>query len=143
MKRVLFGGVLALIFFSSWNGVEIFQREEKLSSYGFFVGKLSDLKPAEGVFQYELNTPLFSNYAEKLRFVKLPSGAQAEYNDTVAFNFPQGTILIKNFYYSNDFRKPEKGRRLLETRLMVHEQDGWQAYPIVRSCWRNDDGELC
>jgi uncharacterized repeat protein (TIGR03806 family) len=138
MKRFVSVGVVLLVIISSWKSAEKFKREEKLSSYNFFEGKLSDLKPAEGVFQYDLNTPLFSNYAEKLRFVKLPEGVQAEYNDTSVFNFPKGTILIKNFYFPVDFRKPEKGRKILETRLMVHEDEGWQAYPYI---WNEEQTE--
>src|SRR5690606_36323041 len=108
-----------------------FERKDKLSEYGFFTGKLSDLHPADDVVPYELNTALFSNYAEKLRFVHLPKGTVAHYNDTSAFEFPVGTVLIKNFYYPNDFSKPEKGRRILETRLLVHEDNGWNAYPYI------------
>lgn len=129
---------MLLIIASSWTRVDKFKREDNLSSYGFFAGKLSDLKPATGVYQYELNTALFSNYAEKLRFIKLPEGTQAEYNDTSVFNFPIGTILIKNFFYANDFRKPEKGRKILETRLLVHEEEGWQAYPYI---WNDEQTE--
>jgi uncharacterized repeat protein (TIGR03806 family) len=138
MKKLFLGGIVLLIVVSSWTNVVSFKREDKLSSYGFFIGKLSDLQPAEGVHQYELNTPLFSNYAEKLRFVKIPEGTHAEYNDTSAFNFPLGTVLIKNFFYANDFRKPEKGRKILETRLLVHEQEGWQAYPYI---WNDEQTE--
>jgi hypothetical protein len=34
------------------------ERKEKLSEYGFFKGKLSDLIPVEGVIGYTVNTPL-------------------------------------------------------------------------------------
>jgi len=108
-----------------------FDRKERLSEYGFFEGSLSDLNPAENVYPYSLNTPLFSNYAEKLRFVKLAPGTKILYNDSTVLDFPAGTVLIKNFYYPNDFRKTEKGRQILETRLLVHEPNGWQAYPYV------------
>jgi len=123
----------ASLIFISWKvrHSSSFEFKDKLSEYGFFQGKLSDLKPSEGVVPYDLNTPLFSNYAEKLRFVKLPPGTKAIYNDTSVFDFPIGTIFIKNFYYPVDFRKPEKGKRILETRLLVHQENGWAAYPYV------------
>ena len=47
-----------------------------LSQYGFFEGDIADLSPAEGVVPYSLNSPLFSDYAHKLRFVKLPAGSR-------------------------------------------------------------------
>lgn len=115
-----------------------FERKEKLSEYHFFEGPLSHLKPARGVFPYSLNTPLFSNYAEKLRFIKVPDGTKARYRDSAVFDFPTGTILIKNFYYPKDFRKPDKGRLILETRLLVSEASGWQAYPYI---WNDDQTE--
>lgn len=103
----------------------------KLSDYGLFAGKLSDQIPAQGVMPYALNTPLFSDYAEKLRFVRIPEGSSVAYNDSVVFDFPTGTILVKTFYYPVDFRHPEKGRQLMETRLLIHEPNGWKALPYI------------
>lgn len=112
----------------SWRMVAI---PEKLSDYGFFRGKLAGQQPVAGVVPYTLNTPLFSDYAEKLRFVKLPAGQSVAYNDTAVLNFPVGTTLIKTFYYPHDFRDPAKGRRLIETRLLVHQPEGWKALDYV------------
>jgi hypothetical protein len=47
--------------------------KEKLSEWGFFQGKLSDLAPAKDVVPYDLNTPLFSDYTYKLRFIRIPA----------------------------------------------------------------------
>jgi uncharacterized repeat protein (TIGR03806 family) len=103
----------------------------KLSEYGFFSGKMSDQFPAKDVIPYQLNTPLFSDYAEKLRFVKFPEGAQVAYNDSIVFDFPKGTILVKTFFYPLDFRNPTRGRQLMETRLLIHEGKEWKAYPYI------------
>jgi uncharacterized repeat protein (TIGR03806 family) len=108
-----------------------FERKQNLSEYNFFTGSLARLQPAGGVIPYELNTALFSNYAEKLRFVKLPAGTKARFTTEGALSFPRGTIFIKNFYYPNDFRQPAKGKKILETRLLVNEETGWNAYPYV------------
>ena len=108
-----------------------FEPYEKLSEYKFFQGPLAELAPERDVYPYTVNTPLFSNYAEKLRFFKLPEGGTMAYKDSTVFDFPIGSILIKNFYYPIDFRKPAKGRTILETRLLVHEEGGWQAYPYI------------
>lgn len=108
---------------------------EKLSEWGFFVGNLAEQKPVDGVIPYRLNTPLFSDYAEKLRFVRLPAGESVPYNAGDVLAFPVGTVLIKTFYFPDDFRHPDKGRRLLETRLLVHEASGWKALEYV---WNAD-----
>jgi uncharacterized repeat protein (TIGR03806 family) len=128
-------GVMLVLSFRTENNVV---RKEKLSEYGFYKGALANLEPAEDVIPYALNTPLFSNYAEKLRFVKLPAGTKAIYNDSVTFDFPVGTVLIKNFYYPVDFRKPEKGRKIIETRLLVHQESGWDAWPYR---WNDEQTE--
>ncbi|MEL6677023.1 MAG: SO2930 family diheme c-type cytochrome [Bacteroidota bacterium] len=100
---------------------------QKLSDYAFFAGEMAAQKPVAGVIPYALNTPLFSDYAEKLRFVKLPAGQAAPYNAKEVLDFPVGTTIIKTFYYHKDARKPEKGRQLMETRLLIHEEKGWKA----------------
>ena len=103
--------------------------KEKLSAYGFFVGDLKDLQPAADVIPYELNTPLFSDYAHKLRFFKLPEGTTATYRERAVLDFPVGTYIIKNFYYYQDETNKSKGRQLMETRLLLHEADGWKTLP--------------
>lgn len=111
---------------------------EKLSSYGLFEAPMHLLKPTAGVVPYSLNSPLFSDYAFKKRFIKLPEGVSANYHATEVLEFPVGTILIKNFYYPADFREPEKNWQILETRLLIHEKGGWKALPYV---WNDEQTE--
>ncbi len=103
----------------------------RLSDYPFFSGKLSALSPAPHVFEYEVNAPLFSDYAEKKRFIYLPEGTQLGWQDFRPFDFPTGAAIIKNFYYWHDAAHPEKGRRILETRLLLKEASGWKALEYV------------
>ena len=100
--------------------------KEKLSDYGFFEGKISDQKPSNKVMPYALNAPLFSDYAYKLRFVQLPDNQSVVYNPDSVFQFPKGTAIIKTFYYKNDERNDKKGRRLIETRVLLNDEiNGW------------------
>lgn len=124
---VLFVITISLLSLSVRNQAPL----SKLSEYGLFSGKLSDQQPAQDVVPYKLNTPLFSDYAEKLRFVKIPDGTHIDYNDSAVFDFPKGTILVKTFYFPVDFRNPAKGRQLIETRLLIHEEKEWKAYPYI------------
>ena len=130
--------VLNIAFITTRKDI-VFEKKEKLSDYNFFIGKLSDLQPAVNVIPYGLNTPLFNNYAEKLRFIKLPAGTKAVYNDTASFEMPVGTVLIKNFYYPFDFRKPQEGKRIMETRLMIHETNGWSTLPYI---WNDEQADM-
>lgn len=109
-----------------------------LSSYGLFTGELKNLEPSNGVYPYEINSALFSDYAFKKRFIRLPSGMQMKYHAAETLDFPDGTILIKNFYYPADFRKPEQGRRILETRLLILGKDSWKPLVYV---WNEEQTE--
>jgi uncharacterized repeat protein (TIGR03806 family) len=104
---------------------------EKLSQYALFIGEPAGQIPAEGVIPYDLNSPLFSDYAEKSRFVKLPMGTHATYREVDAFEFPIGTVIAKTFAYPRDARDPSKGRRLIETRILEREPDGWVGRPYI------------
>jgi uncharacterized repeat protein (TIGR03806 family) len=96
-----------------------------LSDYGFF----ADLKartPAQRLVAYDLETPLFSDYAEKERYLYLPEGTQAKYDADKVLDLPVGAALIKTFGYRvNGVFKP------LETRVLLHRASGWTPIPYV------------
>lgn len=104
---------------------------ETLSEYHFFEGALKRLSPNDGVFPYDLNSTLFTDYAHKARFVWMPEGRTAQYQEDQVLDFPLETVLIKNFFYFHDERKPSAGRRIIETRLLIHRQSGWKAHSYV------------
>jgi len=127
---------IILSLFCSYLVLELFQHAqpsvpEKLSSYQFFKGDLKNLEPNEGIIPYELNSPLFTDYASKARFIKLPAGVKIPYNADKVLAFPEGTVLIKNFYYPNNSNEPSLSKRIIETRLLIHESNGWKAYPYI------------
>ncbi|QXQ05121.1 hypothetical protein KX816_12615 [Sphingosinicellaceae bacterium] len=76
--------------------------------------------PNKGLIPYALNTPLFSDYATKHRFVFLPAGQSARYTATGVVEFPVGTTLVKTFAYP-----AASGERFIETRLLIRKADGW------------------
>jgi uncharacterized repeat protein (TIGR03806 family) len=110
----------------------------KLSQYGLFTGDPAAQQPAPGVIPYDINSALFSDYAEKFRFIKLPTGGSAVYKSDAVFDFPVGTLIAKTFAYPRDARDPSKGRRLIETRILKHEPDGWVGLPYV---WNDAQSE--
>ncbi|PQA87440.1 SO2930 family diheme c-type cytochrome [Hyphococcus luteus] len=126
---------------------------EHLSDWGMIAAKDGALRLSEGVTPYDLATPLFSDYALKLRTVWTPGGKPAVYNPDDAFDFPVGTVITKTFYFpvsENDWtgdiligkerslNDGPKGKslaldhlHLVETRILVHREDGWDALPYV------------
>lgn len=98
---------------------------QQLSDYGLFKGELNALNPAEGVLPYTLNTQLFTDYAEKQRFIYVPADVSIDVSSENVLDYPTGTVLVKNFYYSSDQRSPDSDRTLIETRLLIRYSDSW------------------
>jgi uncharacterized repeat protein (TIGR03806 family) len=133
-------------------------RPSKLSDWQVIYADGGNLVLNKGVVPYDLNTPLFSDYAHKLRTIWMPQGASAKYSADASFEFPVGTIISKTFYYplpqggardsrsvsrtydqTREFAQAGKGGQglkladvhLVETRLLVRREGGWQAFPYV------------
>lgn len=97
----------------------------KLSSYNFFKSPMKNQDPVVGVIPYDLINNLFTDYAEKNRFIWMPEGVKAEYvDDDQPLFFPNGAAIIKNFYYENTL--PNNQTRILETRLMIRKDGEWK-----------------
>ncbi|HET6614115.1 MAG TPA: SO2930 family diheme c-type cytochrome [Kofleriaceae bacterium] len=99
---------------------------ERLSSYRFFSGPGSALIANTGVIPYDVNTPLFSDYSTKHRYLWLPPDSHITYTETGTLDFPVGAVIIKSFGYLADIRDPQSELRQVETRLLVHRADGWE-----------------
>ncbi len=113
---------------------------KRLSDYDFFEKPLYLLKPAnKRVISYELNSPLFTDYASKKRFIVLPKDKTISYKENDVLEFPLGTIIIKNFYYtSNELGKSRD--QIIETRLLILDSISkkWTPLPYV---WNEDQTE--
>ncbi len=112
--------------------------KQQLSEYAFFTGPLANLQTASNVFPYEVNAPLFSDYAEKARFIYLPAGTKMQYSANASFDYPEGAVLIKNFYYWKNAAQPEQGRRIIETRLLLKDAKSWKALEYVWNMEQSD-----
>jgi uncharacterized repeat protein (TIGR03806 family) len=137
---------------------------ERLSDWGLIRRTGDRLVLGHDVAPYEINTPLFSDYALKLRTVFLPPGSRMNYAARGSFEFPVGSVITKTFFYPLSERPPAGAasasegvvqavsgwdgnvaaldlthHRLLETRLLIRQDDGWDALPYV---WHGDDAYL-
>lgn len=125
----------------------------RLSDWGAVAVRDGRLVLGEGVLAYDLNTPLFTDYAHKLRTVWSP-GAPAPYQEESAFDLPVGTVITKTFYYPEESGRVLKAasltpmnaargldlsrHRLIETRVLVRRADGWHA---VSYLWDEDESD--
>lgn len=131
-----------------------------LSDWAVLLVSDNHLELNDGVTPYDLNMPLFSDYALKLRTIWMPAGMSAQYDATQEFEFPVGTIISKTFHYrkasdwSADNFKVEVAEQavssgvdgpldldehvLVETRLLVRYADGWRGFPYVWNTAQTD-----
>lgn len=119
-----------------------------LSEWGVLALREGRLQVSTEAQVYELNTPLFSDYAHKLRTVWMPPDRSAAYTESGVFDLPVGTVLTKTFYYpraaAGEVRLEPfvagservtalslEAVQLIETRVLVRRTGGWQALSYV------------
>jgi uncharacterized repeat protein (TIGR03806 family) len=77
-------------------------------------------QPYAGLVPYDINAPFWSDGADKGRFIGIPDGTAISINARDDWEFPPGTVLVKNFRRSG---------RLIETRHLMRHPDGvWAGY---------------
>jgi uncharacterized repeat protein (TIGR03806 family) len=139
-------------------------RPEKLSDWHLVEAREGRLTANADVVPYDLNTPLFSDYAHKFRTVWMPKGKSAKYDAEGPFDFPVGTVLTKTFFYPRSTSAPQDVKavvrtyetshdfaagaanealdlaqvRLIETRVLVRRDNGWEAIPYVWNASQTD-----
>ena len=92
---------------------------EQLSQSGCF-DTLDASVPAPGLVPYEVNAELWSDGAEKRRWIALPDGEGIDIDADGDFLFPDGTVLAKEFSVDDE---------LIETRLFMKDDNGvWRGY---------------
>jgi uncharacterized repeat protein (TIGR03806 family) len=72
-------------------------------------------QPASGLISYSINAPFWSDSAAKDRWMGLPNGTVISVGTNTDWDFPNGSVLVKNF---------RMGTRLIETRLFMRHPDG-------------------
>lgn len=104
-----------------------------LSEYGFFLDA-AGRNPDARVIPYALNTALYSDGADKLRYIFLPDGETMTATDEGGLlDLPVGSAIIKTFAFGEG-----EDQRYIETRLLLHRADGWLALPYK---WNEDQTE--
>jgi len=78
-------------------------------------------KPTSRAVFYEVNSPLWSDGADKTRAFVLPAGQKIHVDATTGkWVFPVGSVMIKSFLFDG---------KLVETRLFMHaDSDHWVGY---------------
>ena len=80
-----------------------------------------------GLIPYEVNSPLWSDGATKQRYIGLPGNETAEFQTSKSWNFPDGTVLVKNFALPVK-NQGDQDLALIETRLLARQNGEWYGY---------------
>jgi len=102
-----------------------------LSATGAFEN-LAELEIADGLVPYEPGAKLWSDGANKLRWVAVPTGTSIDFTETGAWTFPPGTVFIKHFEIGAE-------KRRIETRFEIVKEGG--ASYLVTYRWSEDQSE--
>ncbi|MEM0897586.1 MAG: PQQ-dependent sugar dehydrogenase [Verrucomicrobiota bacterium] len=93
---------------------------------------VASLKPIDGVVAYTPNAKLWSDGADKLRWIALPYGTEITYATTGHWVYPPGTVFIKHFEIGAE-------RKRIETRFEIVKEGG-SSY-LVTYRWRANQSE--
>ena len=127
-KLLLIVALLSQLIFAVNDEAILSKRPEaKLSDYDFFESPKEQI-PNDNVHKYFLQTPLFSDYSLKDRFVYIPEEKKAIHSFDKVYDFPIGSALVKTFSYE---MASNKNKVLLETRLLLLQETGWSAHTYV------------
>lgn len=84
-----------------------------------------------GILPYEPSAKLWSDGSLKERFMALPGLTQAGYRSAGGFDFPDNTVVVKNFILPQDFRNPVNTGKRVETRLLVRNAGSWNGFSYI------------
>jgi uncharacterized repeat protein (TIGR03806 family) len=139
--EIYIGGTAGQIYRLEPAGQPVADPPALLSQTGVFTD-LASLTPAAGVIPYDVSTPLWSDAAEKLRWVIVPNDGAADapseqigVSADGSWSFPVGTVFVKHF----ELEQMSGANRRLETRFLVHAEN--ERYYGVTYRWRADNSD--
>jgi uncharacterized repeat protein (TIGR03806 family) len=115
-----------------------------LSQVGAFTN-LATLAPAPGLIPYDVNAPLWSDAADKYRWLAIPNDGthntaaeKINFSPTNEWQFPAGSVFVKHFQLPADETNPNAVHRL-ETRFLIRDENGG-VYGVTYK-WRADGSD--
>lgn len=108
-----------------------------LSQTGAF-SNTANLVPIPNLLPFRPNSQLWSDRAEKARWISIPAEKKVTWHAKDNWSYPQGTVAVKHFELPLDANNPALTKRL-ETRLIVVQADG-KVYGVTYK-WRADNSD--
>lgn len=89
-----------------------------------------------GILPYEPSAKLWSDGAAKGRFLALPGAAPVDYQQEDGWDFPEKSVIVKNFAVALDERDPGGAQKRIETRLLYRRNGAWHGFSYE---WNEDE----
>lgn len=119
------------VYILQLNGIARIERDDSRDSVPQWLSEtdlftdVANFELAPGFEPYSVNSPLWSDYAEKPRYIRVPDGQSVTVDRDGEFVYPTGTIFVKQFNL-NDRRR--------ETRVMVRVDDDFYSLGYRWNC---------
>ncbi len=108
-----------------------------LTATGLFTNA-ANLTANTALVPFGVNSPLWSDNAQKQRWVGLPGSAKIGFAPSGEYTWPGGTVLVKHFELVTN--ESTGAKRRLETRVLVLDAAGTNGYGVTYK-WRADNTE--
>jgi uncharacterized repeat protein (TIGR03806 family) len=141
----------------NWSRLASGMPADNLSEYGLFQNPCDPTANPSGSrsLEYDMSVPLFTDYSSKYRFVYIPENTQAVFAENYANNalidasnktldqknyadddmlqLPVGSVLVKSFAMPTEdtAKRGIENENLIETRILIHRQNGWVVFPYL------------
>ena len=99
------------------------QQGSLLSATGLFTD-LASLTPAAGLIEYAVTEPHWNAGAVSRQWAAVPDASRIGFAGDDPWSLPVGSVAVKQISIAT----ADAGDRRLETRLLVHDATGWQAF---------------
>lgn len=128
------GGLYTLVPTPEDKRVSTFPK--KLSESGLFKSVKGHVME-DSLIPYSVNAVLWSDGANKMRWLGLPAGTKIDYRKSRGWELPEETVIVKSFYIDTVEGDP-KSRRWIETRFLARQGKEWYGYSYA---WNDEETE--
>ena len=128
------GGLYTLVPTPKEQQVTTFPK--KLSESGLFKSVKGHVME-DSMIPYSVNAVLWSDGANKQRWLGLPPGGKIDYRKNRGWEFPDQTVIVKSFFIDTVEGDP-KSRRWIETRFLTRQGKEWYGYSYA---WNDEQTE--
>ena len=125
------GGISKLVRDDTWARVPSYLSQTTLFD------DTAALTPSSALVPYQINSPLWSDGAAKQRWISVPDGKQVTRAEDGSFEFPVGTLFVKQFDLP-DSVVPQGRTRRLETRVLVVGEKNTYGLSYRWNAWGTD-----